>query len=205
MRAAAAHPQWVAGFADEAWWSRLAPPDLSAWQPPGPALRLVEQRRPPADREPKAIACYGLLLHGSGYTGQPQGEPMWLRFVEGRPVGARTCEFLAWCCLKLEEAGKRVLALIWDNAAWHISAEVTGWIRAHNRQVKASGQGVRILALRLPSHSPWLNPIEPKWMHGKRRVLEAGRVLTAEELRSRICAAYGSRYEQHVCIPQPLL
>jgi hypothetical protein len=25
----------------------------------------------------------------------------------------------------------------------------------------------------LPKHSPWLNAIEPKWVHGKRKVVEA--------------------------------
>jgi hypothetical protein len=33
--------------------------------------------------------------------------------------------------------------------------------------------GVRIISCLLPKQSPWLNPIEPKWVHGKRRVVEA--------------------------------
>jgi hypothetical protein len=28
------------------------------------------------------------------------------------------------------------LALIWDNASWHISREVQDWVRRHNREVK---------------------------------------------------------------------
>lgn len=51
------------------------------------------------------------------------------------------------------------------------------WIKAHNRQVKQQG-GVRILACRLPSKSPWLNPIEPKWAHGKKAISEPDRLLT---------------------------
>jgi hypothetical protein len=43
MRLALAHPDWVLGFEDEVWWSRLARPALSSWvladQPP----RLIEQ------------------------------------------------------------------------------------------------------------------------------------------------------------------
>jgi transposase len=56
----------------------------------------------------------------------------------------------------------QALLLIWDNASWHISGEVRGWIKEHNRAVKRTGQGVRLVLCRLPSKSPWLNRIEPK-------------------------------------------
>ena len=75
-----------------------------------------------------------------------QVDAVWLRFVTGRPVSALTTQFLAWCCPKLAALGVPVWALIWDNASWHISKAVRAWIRAHNRQVKQAGQGVRILA-----------------------------------------------------------
>jgi hypothetical protein len=54
----------------------------------------------------------------------------------------------------------------------------------------------------LPTKSPWLNPIEPKWIHGTRQVLEAERVLTARELAERVCAAFGCPYEDHLTLPQ---
>src|SRR5262249_46314065 len=73
---------------------------------------------------------------------------------------------------------KRALLLVWDNASWHKGQEVRTWLRAHNRQVKQSGRGVRLVACRLPSKSPWLNPIESKWVHDKRAVAEPTRVLT---------------------------
>jgi hypothetical protein len=38
----------------------------------------------------------------------------------------------------------------------------------------------------LPSKSPWLNPIEPKWVHGKRAVSEPDRLLSADELEARV-------------------
>ena len=41
---------------------------------------------------------------------------------------------------------------------------------------------------RLPSKSPWLNPIEPKWVHGKRAVSEPVRTLAGAELMQRIYA-----------------
>lgn len=113
-----------------------------------------------------------------------------LRFVDGRPVSPVTCAFLAWAAGQLAAEGVRVLALVWDNASWHISREVRDWIRMHNREVKRTGHGCRLLACRLPSKSPWLNPIEPKWAHGKRAVVEPERRLTAAELKQRLCGHY---------------
>src|SRR5262245_40393053 len=59
---ATTHPTWGLGFGDEVWWSRLAQPALHTWTPDAQSLRLVEQARPKADPEPKALACYGLLV-----------------------------------------------------------------------------------------------------------------------------------------------
>jgi transposase len=125
---------------------------------------------------------------------------MLLRFVDGRPVSALTTRFLAWCCERLQAAGKTALLLVWDNAARHIGKHVRAWLRAHNRAVRAAGQGVRIVACPLPSRSPWLNPIEPKWLHGKRRVAEPARLLTARELADRVCAALGCAHEPHLSL-----
>ena len=102
---------------------------------------------------------------------------MLLRFVDGRPVSPVTCAFLAWAAEQLAAEGVRVLALVWDNASWHISREVRDWVRDAQSRVKAAGRGCRLLVCRLPSRSPWLNPIEPKWVHGKRAVVEPARKL----------------------------
>jgi hypothetical protein len=159
----------------------LAQPALHAWTA-GERLRLSLHPADRADPDPKALACYGLWL--------PERERMLLRFVDGRPVSAVTCIFLAWAAEHLATDGVRVLALIWDNASWHVSQEVRTWITAHNRRTKAAGRGCRLLVCRLPSRSPWLNPIEPKWVHGKRAVVEPERKLTAAELRQRLCEHY---------------
>ena len=133
------------------------------------------------DPEPKALACYGLWL--------PERERMLLRFVAGRPVGGITCAFLAWTVGRMAAEGVRVLVLIRDDAPWHVSREVRAWIGAHNRRAKLAG-GCRLLVCRLPSNSPWLNPIEPRWAHGKRAVVEPERQLTAAELKQRLCDHY---------------
>ena len=55
---------------------------------------------------------------------------MLLRFVDGRPLSAVTIDFLKWSCQSLARRRVKVLALIWDNASWHISQMVRTWIRA---------------------------------------------------------------------------
>ena len=188
------------GYEDETWWSRLARPSLHAWNEQGQVLRLVEQCLPKGDDDPKALACYGLLLAGSSKT----EEHIWLRFVDGRPVSGLTTQFLAWCCTRLAAVGKEALLLIWDNASWHISRQVRAWLRQHNAQVKQAGKGVRIVCCHLPTKSPWLNPMEPHWLHGKRKVAEAARLLAADELAERVCACFGCTHEEHLFIPENL-
>ncbi len=198
MALAVTHPTWGLGFGDEVWWSRLAQPAMHTWAPDAHALRLVEKARPKTDPEPKALACYGLLVRH--VPNQP--EQMLLRFVARRPVSTETTAFLAWCSTRLAAQGLTAVLLIWDNASWHISHEVRTWLRQHNHHVKQTGQGVRILACRLPSKSPWLNPIEPKWVHGKRAIVEPDRLLSAQEVMDRVYAYYGCAEEAHQVISE---
>jgi hypothetical protein len=79
---------------------------------------------------------------------------------------------------------------------------VGDWIRTHNQIVKQTGEGVRLLPFLLPTKSPWLNPIEPKWVHGKRNVSEVDRLLSAEELEARVCSYYGVSREPHLVQPK---
>ena len=89
------------------------------------------------------------------------------------------------------------LLLIWDNASWPVSKEVKSWIRAHNRKARKRG-GVRLLVCQLPTRSPWLNRLEPHWVHGKRAVVEPARKLTAAELMTRVCRYYGCEHLPHL-------
>ena len=137
---------------------------MHKWKGDGEKVRLLEKAQSKDERERKALACYGLYLPGIGET--------WLRFVDGRRVSNVTTQFLGYCTDKLAEAGKEALLLIWDNASWNKSKEVSNWIAAHNSEVKANGSeaGVSIVACLLPKKSPWLNPIEPKWVHSKQDI-----------------------------------
>jgi hypothetical protein len=188
------HPAWALGFADETWWSRLAQPALRTWAEADRPLRLVEQAVAKDDPDPKAVACYGLL--------RPDLDRVWLRFVAGRPVSSITTQFLADCCQRLEREGKEALLLIWDNAPGHISGEVRGWVRAHNREVKRAGHGVRLLLCFLPIKSPWLNNIEPRWVHAKKAVVEPEGLPSARELAPRVCDHFDVPWEPYLAIPE---
>ena len=157
-------------------------------------MRLVERAVAKGDQEKKALACYGVLC--------PTTKEVWLRFLDGRPLSAVTTGFLDWCCDEAAARGKRALPLVWDNAAWHVSQAVRAWVRDHNRRVKASGQGARLIVCHLPIKSPWLNPIEPKWRQTKGRVIEPARLLPAHELAERVCDALGCAYHDHIPIPE---
>jgi transposase len=180
MALALRHSDWVLGFQDEVWWSRLAQPNLQTWTEDKP-LRLLQNEPDRHDPEPKAVACYGLL--------RTDTQSMLLRFVDGRPVSAVTTQFLAWLTAQLAVEGKTALLMVWDNASWHVSQAVRAWLKMHNRRVKQEG-GCRIAVCPLPIKSPWLNRIEPKWVHGKRAIAEPDRKLSVEELKHRICTYY---------------
>ena len=191
---AATRPDWVLGFQDECWWTRLAQPDLFAWAADDP-LRLGGNARDPKGGGPEALACYGVLRQDTG--------AMMLRFCDGRPVSATTEDFLGWVCATLAGEGKRVFVRVWDDAAWHVSKRVRDWIARHNRRVWRTKQGCRIRVCGRPVKAPWLNAIEPKWVHGKRAVVEPDRKLTAEELRQRVYDYYGCKPHPPLPKPQP--
>ena len=85
--------------------------------------------------------------------------------------------------------GKKVLVLFWDNATWHCSKMVRTWIKKFNHKAKKKGS-IRLIVHFLPVKSPWLNPIEPCWLHGKKAVFEPKYILSVKELRRRICLYY---------------
>jgi hypothetical protein len=181
IRLAATHPDWVLGYQDETWWSRLALPASRARAAQDDPLRLVERGVPKGDTDPKALSCYGLSRGGTG--------GMLLRFVRGRPVSQVTEDYLGWVCERLKAEGRKALLLVWDNAAWHVSKRVRSWIKAHNRKARMGG-GVRIVVRGLPVKSPWLGATEPKWAHGKKAIVEPDRLLSAAEVQDRVCSHY---------------
>ena len=55
-------PDWAVGFADETWWSRLAQPGAAHLDRRRPRCGWCEQTVAKDDPDPKALACYGLLV-----------------------------------------------------------------------------------------------------------------------------------------------
>ncbi|MDP8916817.1 MAG: transposase, partial [Pseudomonadota bacterium] len=153
--------------------------------------------KPQGDPDPKALARSGPLVRPGG--GEP--EDVRLRFVDGRPVSALTASFLGWCCQRLAARGVTTLVLVWGNAGWHAGREARRWLRDHNQRARREG-GVRLAPCFPPTRSPWLNPIEPRWVHGKRRAAEPARPPTAAELEARVCAAFACPPADHLTIPQ---
>lgn len=167
---------WLLFEEDECWFSRFAQPNASGWTEKGAQLRFI-QRTPPAKEPDKALACFGAVRQDNQQTylyfadGQPNSENMWLFII-------------ALLALARHEA-KKVVVLLWDNASWHKSQRIRQWIRLYNQQAKRSGEP-RLLTWLLPLQSPWLNPIEPRWVHAKRAVCEPDGELPAAELKRRL-------------------
>ena len=62
MALAAERADWAVGYLDETRRSRSAHPPLRSWAEKGQCLKLHEQAEDANDPEPKAIACYGVVL-----------------------------------------------------------------------------------------------------------------------------------------------
>ena len=193
-------PDWAVGFADEVWWSREALPSLPTFAPAHHPVHLVERTVPDADPDQKALACSGLYLR-VGDQSTPSADTLLLRFVQERPISGISTQFLDWVSQQVTQRGKRVLVLIWDNASWPVSKHVRAWIRQHNQGVKSCGQGVRILVCLLPIKRPWLNPIEPKWVHGKRAIVEPATLLSLDDIVQRVCAYFHQPLLPFLAVP----
>ncbi len=72
-------------------------------------------------------------------------------------------------------------------------------------KVRRGRPGVRILACFLPVKGPWLNPIEPKWTHAKRRIVEPDATLSKQELADRVCATFDCTHESISLFPKMFL
>jgi transposase len=177
IRLSAQHPEWVLGFEDEVWWSRVAQPSLHAWTA-GPPLKVQLLKSDANDPDPEAVSCDGFLRHDT--------HQVLVRFVEGRPLGEVTIQFLEWLCGCIAQEGKQALVVIWDDASWHTCEEVAHWVEEQNRRAER-GAGVKVVICELPVASPWLNNIEPCWTHAKRAIMELDRKLTAAEITNRVC------------------
>ena len=147
------------------------------------ALQMVKREAPETEPD-KALACYGAVRHDT--------QQVCFSFSSSRPVSEETWKFVQALLAVARAEGKQVLVIIWDNAGWHLSKRLRQWIRLHNQTAKATGD-VRLLTHLLPLKSPWLNPIEPRWIHAKRAICEPDGDLSVDETKRRLCAHFGTQ------------
>ena len=136
----------------------------------------------------KALACFGAVRQDSNQV--------LLSFSDGQPNSLQTWLFVIGLLSLARQENKRVLVIIWDNASWHKSKAIQRWIRDYNQLAKTHLQP-RLIVHRLPTQSPWLNPIEPRWLHARRAVCEPDDDLTSDELRRRICKHFDTTSFSH--------
>jgi transposase len=147
------------------------------------ALQMVKREAPETEAD-KALACYGAVRHDT--------QEVCFSFSPSRPVSEETWKFVLALLAMARTEGKQVLVIIWDNAGWHLSKRLRQWIRHHNQTAKLTGD-VRLLTHLLPLKSPWLNPIEPRWVHAKRAICEPDGDLSVDETKRRLCAHFGTQ------------
>ena len=130
-----------------------------------------------------------------------------MRFVDGRPVSSITTRFLSWCCEKLEAAGKRVLCFS-SGTTPELAHLQRGQALARKAQPRSEDERARSEDRELPAvpkKSPWLNAIEPKWVHGKRKVVEPDGLLGAYELADRVCRVFSCPHYEHLSVPRKVV
>ncbi len=118
IRLAATHPDWVLGFQDECWWSRLAQPNLHAWAGTSRCrLQELAVMVQAVTRGPTggwlATGCCGATPAGCCCV-------LW----DGRPVSQVTTDYLAWVCGELLREGKQALLLVWGTTPLGTSVSV---------------------------------------------------------------------------------
>ncbi len=138
--------------------------------------------RAPTPGEPnKALACYGAVRQNT--------QERYLFFADGQPNTDNTIRMLERLLSVARGEKKRVLAVIWDRASWHKSKKLKQWNYMYNQIAKQNGD-VRLLTCLLPIKSPWLNPMEPHWLHAKRKVAEFDGDLSVKVLKDRLWADF---------------
>jgi DDE superfamily endonuclease len=118
-------------------------------------------------------------------TYDPKEERLAWRYTEGTNqwhTAAFLSERVAWH----EKLGHRALVLVWDPASWHLAKALQERIRAHNRQVDRTGQGVKIVPVVTPVQVFWLNPVEAFIGHAKGRVLPCRQFETEEHQKAAL-------------------
>ena len=118
---------------------------------------------------------------------------VYLHFTWGQPDSQATLDYLQRLLALARGLRKQYLVIIWDNASWHLSRRVRAWLKLYRQQARTTND-VRLLVCYLPSKSPCLNPIEPRWTHAKRQTLEPAPLpLLPHQVRQRLFHYFGTK------------
>jgi hypothetical protein len=143
---------------DECWFSRFAQPTTKGWSEADAPVYLMQREPKPGEKE-QALACFGAVRHDN--------QQVLLAFSSGQPDSLQTWLFVIGLLSVARQESKRVLVIMWDNASWPKSKDIRRWIRAYNPAARETDEP-RLIVHWPPTKSPWLNPIEPRWVHAKR-------------------------------------
>jgi transposase len=159
---------------------------LLAWADRDPSVMVVFQDESWFSGNPKPVGGYGRAGHAGDVAVARAAHKLkgaWVLYAVYETLTGKVRRRYAPRCnqtqvrAQLEDLlgqyhteGKRVLVVIWDNASWHKAKALRQWYYRHNRRAKREGL-IRLLLVPLPSHSPWLNPIEPVFGQAKRHVV----------------------------------
>ena len=89
-----------------------------------------------------------------------------------------------------------------DKLDWVVGFEdECWWSRVRQPNLHSFGEAGE--ALRLVEESlEKADPMEPKWIHGRRKVVEPEGLLGAYELAERVCSAFGCPHYEHLSIAE---
>jgi hypothetical protein len=175
-------------------------PHLHSWSTDGQPLRLVEQTLQAKDTEGKALACYGVfpapLFPGGWLVGRSH-----LAALCGWPSGERDYDPVIGMVLRqVAAAGQTGM----DPGLGQCPLAYQSCGSRLDPRSQSAGErnrpGRPHFCLPAADQKPLAPPIEPKWVHGKRRIVEPDRMLPPLEMEERISAALDCPREDHLSL-----
>lgn len=172
IAAAKQDPSLVIVYQDESWFSGNPKPVRGYGRPDHPEDSAVEKD---AHKIKGAWVLYAVYEALTGHVH---------RYYAPRCNQTHVRHQLETLLAQYQAAGKRALIVLWDNASWHTAKALRRWYTRYNQRAKQEGR-IRLLLVRLPSRSPWLNAIEPIFGQAKRRIVGRRRVPQPGKLKQK--------------------